>query len=70
MQSQMLEKKREKKASTAVKSVPMYIQSSKEIAANKKNVVVRDEFGEEVTLSTLMERSKEGGAGKGGRGAR
>ena len=58
MQSQMLEKKRAARTSTVTKSVPVYIQSSKNITAEKKNA----------GLDELLERSKEGGAGKGGRG--
>ena len=54
----MLEKKRVQRTSKAVKSVPMYNQSSKHIAALKKTAGLDD----------LLAAGKEGGAGKGGRG--
>ncbi len=59
MQSQMLEKRQAQRSSSAnTKTVPKYIQSSKYITAEKKNA----------GLDEMLERSKEGGAGKGGRG--
>ena len=58
MQTAMLEKKRAQRTTNVVKSVPKYIQSSKTITADKKNAGLDD----------LLEASKEGGAGKGGRG--
>ena len=55
----MLEKKRRTRTKTVTKSVPLYNASSKEIDKMKKNVD---------GVAALMEASKEGGAGKGGRG--
>ena len=58
MQSQMLEKSQERnRGAHATKSVPKYILSSKHIVAEKKNA----------GLDELLEKGKEGGAGKAGR---
>ena len=62
MQSQMLDKKKtERTDSLAKKSVPTFIQSSKTIANEKKK---------QTQLTEMMDKSKEGGAGKGGRGGK
>ena len=58
MQTAMLEKKQAKRTTTSVKSVPTFIQSTKDIMANKKKAGLDD----------LLEKSKEGGLGKGGKG--
>jgi len=58
MQSQMLEKGQTQRTTKVnPKTVPKYIQSSKYITAEKKNA----------GLDEMLERSKEGGAGKAGR---
>ena len=69
MQTALLEKKKQTtKSSTSTKSVPTWIGSSKDIAAAKKNQKMIDDDGNEITIGEMMEKSKEGGAGKGGRG--
>ena len=57
MQSAMLEKKRLERTNKVSKSVPTYIQSSKNITAEKKNA----------GLDEMLAKSKEGGLGKGGK---
>ena len=70
MQSRLLEKQREVRTTKITKSVPTFNQSSKEIAQMKKSTIMKDTFGNELTMAEMMERSKEGGAGKGGRGVK
>jgi len=53
----MLEKKRLERTTKVTKSVPTYIQSSKNITAEKKSA----------GLDELLAKSKEGGLGKGGK---
>lgn len=69
MQTALLEKKKTTtKSSKSTKSVPIWIGSSKDIAASKKDMKMVDDQGNEITMGEMMEKSKEGGAGKGGRG--
>jgi len=65
----MLMQKKEKRESKAVKSLPKVASSAKDIAAEKKNLRFNID-GEEITMEEMLLRSKEGGAGKGGRGVK
>lgn len=67
MQSSMLEKQRETRVSRAQKAVPKVVVSAKYIMADKKTLKVIDDDGKEITMDELQKRSKDGGAGKGGR---
>jgi len=61
MQSALLEKGRAGGSSTSSKSVPKWVASSKTISNEKKK---------SAAIMEKMAASKEGGAGKAGRGAR
>lgn len=65
MQSSMLEKKKDVRTDRAVKAVPKVVVSAKFIMADKKNLTVLDQDGQEISMDELQKRSKEGGAGKG-----
>lgn len=65
MQSSMLEKKKDVRDTKAVKAVPKVVVSAKFIMADKKNLKVVDQDGQEISMDELQKRSKEGGAGKG-----
>ena len=64
MKAQMLEKTKREKV-IVEKNVPKVVRSSKYITALKKDAKMIDEDGNEITLEEAMQRSKEGGAGKG-----
>lgn len=67
---QMLKKKEREKV-IIEKFVPITSRSSKHIQDAKKVAKMIDPFtGELITMEEMMNRSKEGGAGKGGRGVK
>ena len=65
MQSVMLEKKQDARVSKAQKAVPKVVVSAKFIMADKKNLTVIDQDGNEISMDEMQKRSKEAGAGKG-----
>jgi hypothetical protein len=54
MQSVMLEKKKDLKATKAVKSVPKVLVSAKFIMQDKKNLTLLDEDGSEITMEEIQ----------------
>ena len=66
----MLMQRKAEKAKKTAKSVPKVALGAKGIQAEKKTMKVIDDDGKEITMEEMLERSKEKGAGKGGRGTK
>ena len=54
----------------STKSVPLAAGGAKAIASLKKEQKVKDDDGNWISMDEMLKRSKEGGAGKGGRGGK
>ena len=63
----MLKKQVEQTKEKKEKSVPKYVLSGKHIAQEKKNLKVKDEDGNMISMEEALAKSKKGEKGKGKR---
>jgi hypothetical protein len=66
----MLQQREIERVKKSTKSIPLAAGGAKAIAAEKKASKVQDEDGNWITMDQFLAKSKEGGAGKGGRGVK